>query len=93
MSQFVAVKGIIRAMSESSETTQPVKAQNPYPVDETLESTQEIKPKPKKKLAGRIGKFFLNLLIFLLIIGLGVFGGYQSGISIRESAQDSLVNQ
>jgi len=93
MSQFVAVKGIIRAMSESSETTQPVKAQNPYPVDDTLESTQEIKPKPKKKLAGRIGKFFLNLLIFLLIIGLGVFGGYQSGISIRESAQDSLVNQ
>ena len=86
-------------MSESSETTQPikatqpVKAQNPSPAEETPESTQEIQPKPKKKLAGRIGRFFLNLLIFLLLIGIGIFGGYQSGISIRERAQESLVNQ
>ena len=86
-------------MSESTESTQPVKAtqpvnsQNPAPAQETQESTQEIQPKPKKKLAGRIGRFFLNLLIFLLIIGIGIFGGYQSGIGIRQKAQESLVTQ
>ena len=44
-------------------------------------------------MAGRIGRFFLNLLIFLLIIGIGIFGGYQSGIGIRQKAQESLVTQ
>ncbi len=52
-----------------------------------------MQPKPKKKLGGRIGRFFLNLLIFLLIIGIGIFGGYRSGIGIRQKAQVSLVNQ
>jgi tetratricopeptide (TPR) repeat protein len=86
-------------MSDPNESTQPIKAtqpvksQDPSPGDEILGSTQEIQPKPKKKWAGRIGKFFLNLLIFLLIIGLGVFGGYRSGIGVREEAEAELVNQ
>ena len=73
--------------------TQPNKAQNPAPTEEPVESTQEIKPKSNKKLARRIGSFFLNLLIFLVIIGLGVYGGYQSGIGIRKQAQEELVSQ
>lgn len=77
----------------SMKATQPNKTQNPAPPPEPEESTQEITPKPKRKLAGRIGRFFLNILIFLLIIGLGVFGGYQSGIGIRERAQEELVTQ
>lgn len=44
-------------------------------------------------MAGRIGRFFLNLLIFLLIVGIGVFGGYQSGIGIRQRAQVELETQ
>jgi tetratricopeptide (TPR) repeat protein len=78
----------------STKATQPNKAQNPAPPPEPEESTQENKPnKPKKKLAGRIGRFFLNVLIFLLIVGLGIFGGYQSGIRIRERAESELVTQ
>jgi hypothetical protein len=86
-------------MSETIENTQPTRAtqpvntQNQDPAQEPEESTQEIKPKPKKKLAGRIGRFLLNILIFLLIIGLGVFGGYKSGIGIRQRAQEELVTK
>ena len=86
-------------MSESTETTQPVKAtqavnsQPPSPAQETQGSTQEIKPRPKKNFARRIGRFLLNVLIFLLIVGLGVFGGYQSGIGVRQRAEEALVNQ
>ena len=87
-------------MSESTESTQPVEAtqpshtQKPAPAQESAaESTQEIQPKPKKKLAGRIWRFFLNMLIFLVIVGLGIFGGYQSGIGIRRGAENELVSQ
>ena len=96
----MAVKGIIRPMSEETigstqptKATQPNKAQTPNPVQEEGASTQEIKSKPKKTLRGRIGRFFLNLLIFLVIIGLGIFGGYQSGIKIRTDAQTALDQQ
>ena len=79
--------------TQPTKATQPIKAQNQDLAQEPEESTQEIQPKPKKKLAGRIGRFLLNILIFLLIIGLGVFGGYQSGIGIRQRAQEELVTQ
>jgi tetratricopeptide (TPR) repeat protein len=79
--------------TQPTKATQPVKAQEPEPLQEPGEITQEIQPLPKKKLGGRIGRFFLNILIFLLIIGLGIFGGYQSGIGIRQRAQEELVSQ
>jgi len=79
--------------TQPTKATQPVKAQRSVPEQETGQPTQEITPKPRKKLAGRIGRFFLNILIFLLIIGLGIFGGYQSGIGIRQRAQNDLVSQ
>jgi tetratricopeptide (TPR) repeat protein len=86
-------------MSETTGTTQPTKAarpvnpQNVEPAQDPAETTQEIKSTPKKKLGGRIGRFFLNILIFLIIIALGIFGGYQSGIGVRQRAQRDLVGQ
>jgi len=77
----------------SMKATQPTKAQNPTPPPEPEKPTPEIAPKPKRKLGKRIGRFFLNILIVLLIVGLGIFGGYQSGIGIRERAQVELVTQ
>jgi hypothetical protein len=86
-------------MSDEIESTQPSKAtqsnnvKDSAPAQEPEESTQEIKPKKKRKWAGRIGRLFLNILIFLLIVGLGIFGGYRSGIGIRERTQEKLVTQ
>ena len=78
-------------MSESSDTTQPTLAAKP--ADKPPSDTQEIKPISGKKKPSRILIFFINILVFLLIIGLGVFGGYQSGISIRKNAQARLETQ
>jgi len=97
----VTAKGIIRPMSETESNgttqptmaTQPNKAQNPAPTPDSGESTQENQPQPRKKLGGRIGRFFLNMLIVLLIVGLGIFGGYQAGINIRVQREKELVTQ
>ena len=80
--------------TQPTESTQPNKAQNSAPKQEPeKETTQDVKAKPKKKLSRRIGQFLLNVLIFLLIVGLGVFGGYQSGIGIRQNTREELVTQ
>jgi len=79
--------------TQPNKVTQPVKAHQSEPVQEPEETTQEIKPKPKKKLGGRIGKFFLNVLILLVIVALGIFGGYRSGIGIRQRAETELKSQ
>ena len=79
--------------TQPTKATQPVNAQNPEPAQEPEGTTQEIETKPKKKWGGRIGRFLLNVLIFLIIIGLGVFGGYRSGIGIRVNAQEELITQ
>jgi tetratricopeptide (TPR) repeat protein len=79
--------------TQPTEATQPSKAQNPSPIEEAKDSTQETTSATKQKKPRRVLRFLLNVLIFLLIIGLGVFGGYQSGISIRQRTQASLINQ
>ena len=78
---------------QPTEATQPNKAQTPSPEEETGGTTQETKSATKQKKPRRFLRFLLNVLIFLLIIGLGIFGGYQSGIGIRERTQESLINQ
>jgi tetratricopeptide (TPR) repeat protein len=88
-------------MSETIGNTQPTKAtqpnmsQEPSPDLEQGGTTQEIefKAKPKRKLGGRIGRFFLNVLIVLVIVGIGIFGGYRAGISIRLDKEQELVTQ
>jgi len=77
----------------TSQMSTMVSPKNTDSLDETQAGTPLTPKKPKNKLGGRIGRFLLNVLIFLLIIGLGVFGGYQSGINIRQRAQESLVTQ
>lgn len=86
-------------MSETIGNTRPTKAtqpnmsQEPAPDLDQGGTTQEIKAKPKRKLGGRIGRFFLNVLIVLLIVGIGIFGGYRAGISIRLDKEEELVTQ
>jgi len=79
--------------TQPTKATQPIKAQAPVPEQEQVRSTQEVKARPKRNLTQRIGRFLLNVFIFLVIIGIGVFGGYQSGIGIRQQAQEDLVTQ
>jgi tetratricopeptide (TPR) repeat protein len=84
-------------MPEPTESTQPVKATEPANLPDPEpepkpDSTQEIKPQPKKKKF-RIGRLILNILTFLVIVGLGIASGYFSGITIRRNAQQSLITQ
>lgn len=79
-------------MSESTGTTQPVRAAQPVDTQNPAD-TQEIKRGRGQKKPHRFLGFLLNVLIFLLIIGFGIFGGYQGGIIIRINAQKSLVTQ
>ena len=83
-------------MSEPTDSTQPVKATEPLQTggsipEQASDSTQEIKAKTKKKF--RPGRFLLNLLVFLTIIGFGISIGYFSGIGVRKNAQQSLISQ
>lgn len=55
-------------------------------------STQPSQPVAKKTKRGR--SFLLGALGLIVLLGLGIFGGYQSGISIRKNAEtSSLVEQ
>jgi tetratricopeptide (TPR) repeat protein len=52
------------------------------------EGTQPSKPVTKPK-RGR--GFLINTLILIALLALGLFGGYQSGISIRKNAESSTL--
>lgn len=68
-------------MSETTETTQetPVKQGD----------TQPIKPAKKPS---RWKSILIGILGFILLIGLGGYGGYNSGIGDRQAAEDSVIN-
>ena len=70
-------------MSEQTETTQPI-----TPLKE--DDTQPIKP-IKKAWPWR--SILISILGFLLLVGLGGFGGYSSGIGVRKSAEDSVISK
>ena len=57
-------------------------------MSEIIEETQPIK---KQKKSGK-KRFWITLLGFIVIVSLGVFGGYNSGIDIRTSAEATLVS-
>jgi tetratricopeptide (TPR) repeat protein len=75
--------------------TQPVKtiqsAQAPKPAQEKSQEMQVEETKEKKP--GRAGKFITNLLIFVVIIGVGLGGGYQAGIGDRQRAEQATRNE
>ncbi len=69
-------------MSEHTGNTQPIQ-----PIKE--DDTQPLKPvKPSRWRSTLIGIFG-----FLLLVGLGAFGGYSSGIGVRTSAEDAIISQ
>lgn len=70
-------------MSEQLENTQPQKT-----VD--LDDTQPIKP-IKKPSPWRTT--FVSILGFLLLVGLGAFSGYSSGVNQRVQAEKSITSQ
>jgi tetratricopeptide (TPR) repeat protein len=70
-------------MSEQTGTTQPIQ-----PIKE--DDTQPIKPIKKPS---RWKSTLISVLGFLLLIGLGGFGGYSSGIGVRQNAEDSIISQ
>ncbi len=58
-------------------------------MSENLGSTQPVKIKKKP----RMKRFLITLLGFIVIVGLGIFGGYNSGIGIRKSAESTQIGQ
>ena len=70
-------------MSEQTGNTQPIR-----PLKE--DDTQPLKPVKK---APRWRSILLSILGFLLLIGLGGFGGYSSGIQTRKSAENAIFTQ
>lgn len=90
-------------MSEQTENTQPVSPQPENAQPEILESesaaaestpkvddTQPIKP-PKKPSRWR--SILIGLFGLLLLVGLGAYGGYSSGIGVRQSAEDTVISK
>jgi tetratricopeptide (TPR) repeat protein len=73
-------------MSENLGNTQPNQPVQPIKEDDT----QPIRPIKK---ASRWRVILISILGFLLLVGLGGFGGYTSGIGIRQSAEDSVISQ
>lgn len=70
-------------MSEQTETTQPT---TPFKEDDT----QPIKPIKK---TSRWRSILISIVGFLLLVGLGGFGGYSSGIGIRKSEEASVISK
>jgi tetratricopeptide (TPR) repeat protein len=70
-------------MSEQTENTQP---ETPLKNDDT----QPIKPIKKKS---RWLSILIGILGFILLIGLGGFSGYNSGIGERKASEDSIVSK
>jgi len=73
-------------MSEQTENTQPITSLEPQ-----VDDTQPIKPVKKK--SRRWLSILIGILGFILLIGLGGFGGYKSGIGDRLTVEDSIVSQ
>jgi tetratricopeptide (TPR) repeat protein len=73
-------------MSEQTENTQPLTPPQPK-----VDDTQPIKPVKKK--SRRWLSILIGIFGFLLLIGVGIYGGYISGIQDRKAAQSSIVAQ
>ncbi len=73
-------------MNENIENTQPTQSTQSTRTDDT----QPIKPIKKPS---RWRSFFIGLFGFLLLVGLGGFGGYQTGIGDRVSAEKSVLSK
>jgi tetratricopeptide (TPR) repeat protein len=70
-------------MSENLGSTQPTQ---PFKDDDT-------QPVKAVKKSSRWRSILIGVLGFLLLIGLGGFSGYSSGITVRKAAKDEIVSQ
>jgi hypothetical protein len=61
--------------------------------DPNLEQTPESQPAPKKRFRFNWRKFLLGALALILLLGLGLFGGYQQAIGDRLNTQFAVVSQ
>ena len=57
-------------------------------MSENLGSTQPTKVKKKPRLK----RFLITFLGFIIIVGLGLYGGYNSGILIRQNAEATQIS-
>lgn len=71
-------------MTEQTGNTQPIRPVN-------NDDTQPIKP--IKKRTPRWRSLLIGILGFLLLAGLGAFGGYTSGIGDRTAEKNQVINQ
>lgn len=69
-------------MSEHTGNTQPIQ-----PIKE--DDTQPLKPVKQS----RWRSILISIAGFLMLVGLGAFGGYTSGIGVRTSAEDAILSQ
>jgi tetratricopeptide (TPR) repeat protein len=67
-------------MSEHTQPTQPLNENE----------TQPMKP---VKIGPRWGSIFISILGFILLLALGGFGGFRSGIGVRENAEAAIRSQ
>ncbi len=72
-------------MSEQTENTQPLTPPQPQ-----VDDTQPIKPIKKKS---RWLSILIGILGFILLIGLGGFSGYNSGIGDRKAVEESVTSK
>ena len=72
------------------ENTQPSSVESTEPRDLQKDDTQPIKPIKKRS---RWRAFFIGLLGFLLLVGLGAYGGYATGISDRQTAEEEILSK
>ena len=56
-------------------------------MSEKIDDTQPIKAQKKTRLK----RFLITLLGFIVIVGLGAFSGYNSGIGVRENAEATKI--
>ena len=60
-------------------------------MNQSTEDTQPITPITKKP--SRIRSILIGIAGFLLLIGLGSFGGYSSAVAVRQSAKVQVIDQ
>lgn len=78
-----------KASRPKATTPPPAPAEEPGIQEAVADEPQ--KPKPKRKFS--LGGFFVNFLIFVVIVGVGIFGGYQSGLNLRRQAREAILSQ
>lgn len=72
---------------DDTQPRQPLEAQNQAPAEEEPVSN----PKPKKP--SRWKSILTGVLGFILLLSLGGFGGYNSGVNARQQAEDAILIQ